>query len=238
MPFPKLPRPAKLFFAADVLVGLLYIVNQAMGHPYAKINRLVDLDGEANLPTWYSSLQWAATAGLFAFVVYRQRRRRAESMLPLLVIAVVFLALSLDEVAQIHEKLSIGANGKMGAGEGGLRGLWLPILGIPMLGVVAIAARKAKTAFDDSPGSFLCLMVGMVVFGLGAFGVEPIVLRFLDSPGHVFVYLEETMEMVGVTFILWCGYIIARREGMLAFDREGRVGARLTPDGSPPVSEG
>lgn len=212
-----LPRPVKWFLAADFLVGIPYIVNVLAGQPFQKINRLVDLDGEANLPTWYSSMQWAATAGLLLFVVYRQRKQRAPSWLPMAVISAIFIALSLDEVAQIHEKLSIGVSGKVGSGQGELKSLWLPALGIPLLAVLYVAARRAKSGFDAVPGSLRCLLTGMAVFAIGAFGIEPLASLLLGSPGPAFVWVEETMEMLGVTLLLWSGFALAQYEGLLAF---------------------
>lgn len=230
MPQLPLARPVKWFLAADFLVGFPYIVNVLAGKPFRKINHLVDLDGEANLPTWFSSIQWAATAALLLFVVYRQRKRGAPSWIPMLTISAIFIVLSLDEVAQIHEKFSGGVSGKMGSLEDRINPMWLPGLGIPMLAVLFLAARRARGAFDDVPGSIRCLFTGLAIFAIGAFAVEPSATFLRGSPGPAFIWLEETLEMLGVTCMLWCGFAMAQHEGLLAFEREGRVGARFTPD--------
>lgn len=222
MTSPRLPRLVKAFFAADFLVGLPYVVNQLIGRPFAKINRLVDLDDEANFPSWYSSVQWAVVAALMGFAVYRLRKRGAKAALPLFVVAGAFLVLSLDEIAQIHEKLSIGVSGKVGSGQGALKSLWLPALGLPLLILLGVAARRAKVAFDAAPGSLKMFVIGLGVFALGAFGIEPITSLVLHTSGAAFVWVEETMEMVGVTFLLWSAFSLAEREGILAFaDADG-----------------
>ncbi|MCC6318715.1 MAG: hypothetical protein IT361_13625 [Gemmatimonadaceae bacterium] len=223
MRFPALSRPVKAFFAADILVSIPYVVNRLVGQPFAKINRLVDLDDEANLPSWYSSMQWAVVAGLLAFVAYRQRKRGAASAIPLAITSAIFMALSLDEIAQVHEKLSIGVSGKVGQGQGEFKTLWLPALGIPVLIVIGVAARRAKAAFDAVPGALQAFGIGLLVFALGAFGIEPVVSLGIHAKlGPAFVWLEETMEMLGVTFILWGAFALATSEGLLAFeDRAG-----------------
>src|SRR5262245_13261791 len=103
MTLPRLPRLIKAFFVADFLVGVPYVINNLIGRPYMKITRLFDMDNEANFPAWYSSIQWAAVAALMAFAVFRLYKRGSKAAFPLFVIAAIFLALSLDEVAQIHE---------------------------------------------------------------------------------------------------------------------------------------
>ncbi|MBC7896352.1 MAG: hypothetical protein H7066_13130 [Cytophagaceae bacterium] len=217
MTSPRLPRLVKAFFAADLLVGVPYIVNQLIGRPFTKINRLVDLDDEANFPSWYSSVQWAVVAALMGFAVYRLHKRGAKAALPLFILAAIFLGLSLDEIAQLHEKLSIGVSGKVGSGQGALKTLWLPALGIPLLIVLGVAASRAKVAFDEAPGSLKSLVIGLVIFAFGAFGIEPITSLVLHTSGPGFVWLEETMEMLGVTFLLWSAFALAQREGILAF---------------------
>ena len=227
MTSPRLPRLVKAFLAADFFVGLPYVANELIGRPFAKINRLVDLDDEANFPSWYSSVQWAVVAALMGFAVYRLHKRGAKAALPLFIVAAAFLALSLDEIAQIHEKLSIGVSGKVGSGQGALKSLWLPALGVPLLIVLGVAARRAKAAFDDAPGSLRAFILGLGVFALGAFGIEPIVSLVFHTSGPAYVWVEETMEMLGVTFLLWSAFGLAEREGMLAFaDADARNASR------------
>jgi hypothetical protein len=114
-------------------------------------------------------------------------------------------------------------SGKFGSGQGTLSTLWLPALGIPLLIVLGIATRRAKPAFDDVPGSLQALVVGLGIFGLGAFAMEPITSLVLHTSGPAFVWIEETLEMLGVTFLLWSAFALAEREGVLAFAEAERV---------------
>ena len=60
----SIPRFIIVLFAVDLALGLVYLAYFLIGHPYEPLARLIDLDGEANLPTWYSSIQWFCVAYL------------------------------------------------------------------------------------------------------------------------------------------------------------------------------
>ena len=66
---PLIPTPIIVFFVVDVALGAAYLLNFSAGQPYRPLNRLVDLEGEANLPAWYASIQWFCVSvllGVFA----------------------------------------------------------------------------------------------------------------------------------------------------------------------------
>jgi hypothetical protein len=233
MASPAIPRPIRLLFACDILIAMMYVANRLSGTPFVKVNRLLDLNGEANLPTWFSSMQWAAAAGLLAFVFLRRHERRAAAVFATLGVSLLFLLLSVDEVAQIHEKLSIGISGKLGAGQGRFKGMWLPALGLPVLAVLGLLAVQMKSMFDAAPGSLRAFTTGLVVFGVGAFGIEPVLNLLNQRSGPSLVLFEETLEMVGVTFLVWASFAVAASEGLLAFQHhEPRVRPGRTLFGS------
>jgi hypothetical protein len=211
------PRPIRLLLLGDLALGLLYLGNKLAGAPSVKVTRLLDLDGEANLPTWFSSMQWAAGAALVGFVCMRRHEKKASAALACLALSLLFLALSVDEVSQIHEKLSIGVSGKLGSGQGRFKGMWLPALGLPMLAIAALCVRQMKPVFDAVPGSLRRLVLGLGVFGLGAFVIEPVLNILGVRAAPALILLEETLEMIGVTFVLWSLFALAEREDLLAF---------------------
>jgi hypothetical protein len=95
----RIPALILVFIFIDVSLGLGYIVNELI-RPYGRLKVLLDLSGEGNLPTWYSSIQWFCVAtflGLFAYSNFRIGQRRSW-LLP--VLALFFLAFSVDEVAR------------------------------------------------------------------------------------------------------------------------------------------
>src|SRR5690242_18619352 len=60
-------------------------------------------DFEKNAPTWYSSCAWLIAAGLAAQIAVTHARRGESERRQWSLIAVVALALSMDEIAGIHE---------------------------------------------------------------------------------------------------------------------------------------
>lgn len=78
------------------------------GHDFVYgLSPLVDLDNEANLPTWFSSAQLLA-AGLISFLIHVDRRGAGEKFAVHWVgLGFVMLYLSLDETAGLHELMSL-----------------------------------------------------------------------------------------------------------------------------------
>jgi hypothetical protein len=65
--------------------------------------RLFDLDQEGNVPTWYQAMALLVCAGLLTAITRHRRRLGAPYAVHWTVLAVIFLGLSIDEAASIHE---------------------------------------------------------------------------------------------------------------------------------------
>ena len=212
----RIPLPIRCFFAADLAVGALYVANLAAGRPWQKLNLFLDLDHEGNLPAWFSSLQWAAVAALFAYVAYEANRRKHRASTALLLLAGLFLFLSMDEASSVHERLTAGLNGKLLGDNRILMSSWLVVLGIPLAFFLWRIAIRIKDIFDEAPGSLRLYLLGVAVFGAGAFLTESV----LHSLGVAripegFILLEEMLEMIGVTLLLWSGFSLAWAVGLV-----------------------
>jgi len=93
-----------LFGLATLLLGL-YLINAMMGQPIDRITALIHLGKESNLPTWYSSLLWAfASYCVFQCSVILKNKDAREARFWLYT-SCIFLFLSCDEVAKIHESV-------------------------------------------------------------------------------------------------------------------------------------
>ncbi|MCB9452937.1 MAG: hypothetical protein H6672_15965 [Anaerolineaceae bacterium] len=66
-----------------------------------------NVNQEANIPTWYSALLLLACAALFGVVAQSRRQYGERDSRHWWGLALIFMYLSLDEVAAIHEELSI-----------------------------------------------------------------------------------------------------------------------------------
>ena len=65
--------------------------------------RLLDLDLENNLPSWYSSIALLLSAVMLPIIGLHHSGRARKFARHWLALAILFLCLSVDEVASIHE---------------------------------------------------------------------------------------------------------------------------------------
>ena len=181
---------------------------------------LLDLDNESNLPTWYSSTQWFGVAimlGLFAHSNFWLAERRSWL---LAIITFVFLALSVDEVARIHEWVGERTEVLL---PGGSRAntplqetrIWMFVVGVPFLAAFVWLISSIRMYFQDTPNAFIKVFAGMLITLSGAIGFET--LANLVIPGSMYgilqVFSEEFCEMLGGTIVLWGSYNLLLAHG-------------------------
>ena len=208
-----MPRYILAALAIDLTLGLANLVDLALGHPLAIVARLIDLDRERALPTWYASMQWFCVAALlWAFATRLISRRSVKSWL-LLALPAVYVMLSVDEVAQLHESLGTAMDGLLlqqprEATSLTKTGFWFLFVGIPFVVAFVILVAALRPYLRLFPGPFLRLVIGTAVFLVGAIGLEG--LSNLVVPGSPLdtlqVVLEEVFELVGATVVLWASY--------------------------------
>lgn len=131
------PRLASVLWLAllvdAVLVALHLAVPIAAGHTIG----FFDLGAERNLPTWWSSGKLAVAGLLFALVSVRLRRNGTGSWF-LGLLAASLLAMSLDELASIHEKIGLWVDGTTRSEtKYTVTGYWIVFLGVPAAIAVA-----------------------------------------------------------------------------------------------------
>lgn len=199
-----------LCFAADLALGLIFLVDASFGEP----TRLFDLEEEANVPAWYASAQLLVVAlllGLYASVHFERSKMDAWLLATL---PLVFLGLSIDETAGIHEWIGYRTDALL---PGGSRdntlfektGIWMIVLGLPFVAFIFFAFRRLRH-YCRPVSVRLRYATGFILFVSGAVGVE-VAVNFVetDSQAHVVqVLLEEMLEMVGVTTMLWATWTL------------------------------
>jgi hypothetical protein len=222
----SIPIPVRLLLLADVAMVALYLFNAALAHPYRRLTRLVDLDGEANLPTWYSSGQLLILGLLLGVFAVLMADRRETPSWPFLALAALCLVLSLDEIAQIHERLGNKSDVLLpgGSRKGSLvplTGIWMFLLGPPFLLVVVLLWRVLAPVLQGRKRVARLYLVGFVVYTGSVLGIE--LLANFVSPGglasEVQVVCEELGEMLGLTLLIW-----ATVELLASYDISVRVG--------------
>ena len=162
-----------------------------------------DLDAESNLPTWFASMSLLACAILLGRIAARARATGARFAGHWRALAVIFAALSLDEVARIHEHL------------GRLQGLWdthgLFYFAWVIPGaaaVLALTAVFARFLFQLPAATRGRFIAAGVVFVAGALVVEAIggwraeTMGMNNMTHSLIATVEEVLELAGVAMFL------------------------------------
>lgn len=194
-------------FLVSVIAALIVasvagqILNFHLGYSHAKgFVPLFFVDNEANVPAWYSSVTLLLCAILLAAIGTAKRQEGARFAGHWSVLAAIFLLLSLDEAAGIHE-LPIEPLKSAGIGGGFLYFPWV-ILG--MVFVLVVGSAYLKFLFHLPIATRVRFIVAATLYVGGAIGMEMLGGRYADAHGTtnfaftMFVTGEELMEMLGV----------------------------------------
>ena len=195
-------RPLHLAVVLTVCVVSLLLVDAALVYYHYQVEQLpwllvsmFNVDSENNLPTWFSSMQLLGAA-LLLYGNYVVARSCAEpGAIAWLGLAVVFLGLSADEVAGLHETLNHLT-----------RGEWTTY----GMGFVAVVALLWGPWFWRLPWSMqLQCSAAAALFLGGAIGMERYSawyaqFNLLDSVEYRReTIVEEALEMFGVTLFIY-----------------------------------
>lgn len=182
---------------------------------------------DANVPTWYSSFALLLCSILLALIAVDKRKRDDAYALHWNILSVIFLVLSVDEVATIHEKLGTEA---LGFTTGGLfYNSWV-VYGIVFVLVVMVAYLRFLIHLPKR--TRLLFLVAGVVFVAGAVGTEMLSAGLISSygagdwnslPDNIKIvgalegFLEELLEMSGVTIFIFAllSYISSLTQNMV-----------------------
>ena len=161
---------------------------------------LFDVNTEATIPTWYSaglSLMVAAVCVVLAVAFAAAGRCGAARWG---VLALVFVAMSLDETVALHERLNSGVADTLDVeGTGALRHPWV-IAGVFLAAALVVVAARAIVTLPRQRR--LGVALGLGIFVGGALGLEALSGVVHDAAGDNLEYAavtwaEEAAEMVG-----------------------------------------
>jgi len=203
---------------AVTLLASLVVLDPWLAEVQESLVRLFSLDGEANLPTWFSSALLLLCAGL-ATLNGRLAKARGDRARWLL-IGALFLALSADEAAIIHE-MSIKPI-RAAFDPGGLLYYGWVIPGAVLVVVTAAYFSRFIVALPAATRNRL--IGGAGIFVLGALVVESFSAYLDDHHGRGLPYgfttvVEETLEMTGLVVII-AGLLANLRSGAGVFEVE------------------
>ena len=214
----SIPRFVWLLLTCAVILGSSYLVDRCLGQPVGQLSTMINLDGEANLPTWFSAVQWFTVAAVMTLVVDRRFEPSDPRSLALWALPLGFLVFSVDEVVKGHEYAGFLTDVVLpGASrnESPLpsTGAFGFTIGIPFMLLTGLLLVLVRPYLQDASGAFMRIAFGIGLFLLGAVGFD-FLSNFLTPDSLEWIagiYVEETLEMFGATIILWGSYLLAAR---------------------------
>src|SRR5918998_899144 len=180
---------------------------------------LFDVGAESNIPTWYSSFTLLLCSVLLAMITLAKKWRGDRYTLHWGVLSAIFLLLSIDEVASLHEatgqELQLLVHELTGFTPGGIVSFFWVVPGSVFVLVVLLAYLGFVAHLPRDTRRLFVLAGALFVFG--ALGLEMLSAQVVSSYGlenwenvggmpKIVVGLqtsvEEMLEMLGVvTFI-------------------------------------
>lgn len=170
--------------------------------------RLFYVDLENNLPTWYQTMALAFAALLLGWLALSARQTRAPFAGHWLALSLLFVFLSLDEGASIHEATIQPLQRVIGRPGGIWQPTWV-IVGIAVVAAVAVAFMRFF--FHLSRRERWRVASAAALFVLGAVGMEmaTAALFTTSDPRYkvsftyaVLAHIEELLEMLGVVVFI------------------------------------
>jgi hypothetical protein len=208
-----IPYAPKKVAQTLLLVIFFLVVNHTIGQAYKFFSihgslggyiRLFDLDAEANIPTWFSTSVLFFCSLLVG--AWAKKANRAPYAVHWLCLSLLFLFLSIDEAASLHEALGAFLENKLHP-TGFFTAAWV-IPGLAFIAVVLISYLKFLWHLPQKT-RYQFLGAG-IIYVLGAVGLEMIAANFWWSSNQLegFSYAllvagEEFLEMSGVIAFIY-----------------------------------
>jgi len=236
------PRLADRLFSIVLFLvgaGILseLIEAQALIVPKGKaFSNLFNLNAENTVPAWFSSVL-LLTVAIYAYLIAQQDTAHTRKHRRLwLLLAVLFVVLSMDETVSLHEMIGGIVAKHGGEGTGLLRFAWV----VPGLAFcVLVGGLFIPFVRDLAPGVRGQVVAAGLIYVSGALGMEMIGGAVYSRSGHSPLYsaltvLEETLEMCGAVLCIrgFSGMLYEAAPGLFAAPyATPALSARTAPDG-------
>lgn len=206
------PKCATKIFIWLILVELffctIYFADFILNEPIWRIHELFNLDEEANIPAWFSTIQLFMIGLIAILTAQSQHYKSPPSKRGLTFFGLGFIYLSLDEGAVIHEKLTYEFHNHPWVPYfDGTHGIWIVVYGCIGIVVLLLLARDLWAICKTLRREALIFIVGMIIFLAGAGGSETITYFYIDKTNPMVytceVILEEFLEMLGASTLFY-----------------------------------
>jgi hypothetical protein len=206
--------------AIECLFAVAYILMHILTPEmtWGPFRNLFDLDAEQSLPSWFSVVQLFIVGSLLILATRNNQHTERLSNFALIIAGIVFIGLSADEGAQIHERIDyvfrtferqwLLVDGKWGA--------WIAIYGLLGLIAIVLGAKHLFAIWHNFRFVALVGLAGAAIYVIGSVGFEVASFPFRNSEATlmlklVTVVFEEFFEMLGVSIILYATLILSNR---------------------------
>ena len=214
----KITFPQKILISCLIVDFVVILLHLSLGSNYEVFN----LDWERNLPTIYQSLKLILAGSTFLSSMYliKLTKEQSPKLLHFLItLGSGLILMGVDEAAEIHESIPFYIQqfqaGPMTVYENFFRTLgyqssaWILYI-IPFIPpLLIIATYLTPYAISYYKKRFLLLVSAFGIFFLGAIGLEFIGTLdevFFSTNYGVVMVIEELLEMIGGTMILWFAF--------------------------------
>lgn len=206
-------RDLNKLFLGLILVELLlvagYVLNVLWGSPSWIVTKLIDLDDEGSIATWFSSMQLFVVGLLFLFKSRHANAVELPSAAFFCILGLGFIFLSIDEAAAIHEKINIALKqiALMPRFKGD-HGIWIYVYVLLAGTFLVLTLRNFIVLWKHSRRIAFIVVIGLLTFVTGAVLLEIIGYQFLRDDMASWRYvtevaLEEFLEMLGISIVLY-----------------------------------
>jgi len=205
-------RPRPVFMGLAFTIAFLAVAH-VLAHAvrvYAtsggEFYRFFSMEREANLPTYFSTILLLATGILLVFIALDSYRQQSKHWWEWALLAVGFCMMSVDEAAQIHERIIARLIiSVIGRGEGIWYYIWYAAY-IPLLIILLIVFMPFLRSL--SRRYFMLFAGAGLLFVAGAIGVEmgESYLISIEEDGMILgisTLIEEVCEMAGVALFIY-----------------------------------
>jgi hypothetical protein len=188
--------------AGDIMAYLIF--HEARVEWFLKI---VYVDSERNIPTFFSQLLLLAAALLLAVITWLKKTEKAPHVAQWGALSFGFLLMAADEAFFIHDKLIKPVGEMIGKGNLGFFYFAWVIPGIIL--VLMLIPLFLKFLLRLPPKTRLSFLIAFIIYIGGAIGFEMIGGRYAEFHGYknltyrIITTVEEGLEMTGVIIFIW-----------------------------------
>jgi hypothetical protein len=170
------------------------------------ITDLLNVNGEVNIPTFFSVLLLLTCSSLLGFVAYLKKTQRADYSLHWLILSLGFLFMAADEFMGFHERLNELTDQQVGlVGSTWLKYSWV----IPGLFVITLIGISYVRFLQHLASTHrIRFMLAGAIYCTGIIGVEMLgahhaaLYSSFNFTYSLLSTLEEGMEMMGLILFI------------------------------------